>query len=158
MEPILIVMFLALIIGLLLLFSLRIGDREVEVTATKEASKQDLLLLGRIANLPELSCPKSESAKTYCIDMFKAEAFRQLMKDDDVARSSYYPLLGASEIAVEWIDMDSNGASINKSMVLYDNLNSSGVRPAVAYSTMYNPASPGAARMFATVTIYRRAG
>lgn len=147
LEPILIVIFLALILGLVLLFSLRISDTSAQRDTISQGNRQDLALLGIVANLPEIACPRSETSKTYCIDEYKARAFNASMRDVR-KRNVYFQLLGNTRISIQKID----GAS--DPLVIYQMINdTSDVRTSFAYSTIHDPVTD--LRSFAIVRIER---
>ena len=148
LEPIIIVIILAVIIGMLLLFYVRISATQSRVDKQANAQQEDLASLARITTLPEISCPRSETVKTYCIDLLKARAFKDLMANPQL-RSTYFSVLGASEISIETIDLQ--GAP--SSMVLYDALEPGNVSASRTYFTGYDPVQD--TRKFAIMVIKR---
>lgn len=147
LEPILITIFLALIIGILLLVYVRIsGSRGTDLQSVQE-SQDDVATLARIATLPELKC---SNAFENCIDKQKAIAFSQIAAGP--GKVFYHPMFGDVNITISWIDLQT-GATGGKT--LYDSLNSTNVKTTVTYFTIYNPVTN--ARQFATLMITRRA-
>ena len=150
MEPIIIVVFLALILGILLMFYLRIADTEHAQDVRVHENAQDLAVLQRMARLPEIACPKSETGQTYCIDLYKARAFTRSMENPR-ARASYFPVFGAARITVHIIEV--SGETSN--FTIYNTLNATAnVRPSITYTTVYDPVHD--TRQFAMVMIERQ--
>lgn len=148
LEPIIIVMVLALIAGLSLLFYLRITEGQ-EMQQTREFRMQeDVATLGRIANLPELSCNRAETANTYCIDVYKARTFGEFLRTNHQARTYYYALFGATNITLQII---SGGTT--EQIALYENLNNTFVTQTRTYFTVQDPTT--GSREFAVLIIER---
>lgn len=150
MEPIVVVVFLALILGILLMFYLRIASTEQAQEAGVYENVQDLAVLQRMARLPEIACPKSETGQTYCIDLYKAQAFNRSMENQRT-RTGYFPLFGASRITLHIIDV-SGGV---RNITIYNTLTATAnVRPSITYTTVYDPVSD--TRQFAMIMIERQ--
>lgn len=150
MEPIVIVVFLALILGILLMFYLRIAGTEQAQEVRVHENVQDLAVLQRMARLPEIACPKSETGQTYCIDLYKVRAFNQSMEDPR-ARTGYFPVFGAARITVRIIDVSGDTSNIT----IYNTLNATAnVRPSITYTTVYDPVLD--TRQFAMIMIERQ--
>ncbi len=152
LEPIIIVVILALIVGVVLLFVVRAGGAQDKASARAIDEREAIAMLRKVTSLPELSCPLSETVRTFCIDGAKAQAFARLAADPQ-ERLAYYPLLGSSRINLTWADLS---AGTTRSLLLYDGLgNASDVSQSATYFTVYDPVQD--ARLFATLTIERGA-
>jgi hypothetical protein len=144
LEPVLIVIFLVIIVGILLLFSTAlIGDRSANDKLLL-ASDADLRLLKRITHMPELSCPSSETGETYCIDLYKAAAFA----NQDV--KSYRSLFGPTRITVQYLDLDTG--QWEQPIVLYNDAGQD-VRASQTFSTVFDPLTQ--TRHFALISVER---
>jgi hypothetical protein len=136
LEPIVVVIFLAMIIGIMLVFYLRIGDAEGTKEQSVQENRKDLDLLKRMSRLPEISCPEAETGQTYCVDLYKAEAFGEAMESQRT-KTSYYPLFGSVRITLHVIDAEYGAVD---EVVIYDSINATAyVRPSVTYVSVYDP-------------------
>jgi hypothetical protein len=150
LEPILIVIVLAIIAGAALMFFLRFSERQSIVDARAFDREEDLAAVKRVTAMPELSCPRDVSAGTYCIDLGKAVAFSELSQRRDVAML-YRPMFGDAVLVLSWIDLDT-GTLAN--LTLYNqSLNTSQTSQSRTYGTVFDPLT--GERHFATLTIRR---
>jgi hypothetical protein len=153
LEPILVVIFLAIIIGLVLLYYVQITTVEGTRDQRRYQAQEDLALLGRITTLPELSCPRSETVKTYCLDLFKAQAFATLTAQPET-KAYYYPVFGSANVTLYWLDLK-YGAERLQSLRLYSSIgNSTNVKPTTTYFTAYEPVD--GTRQFAMLVVERQ--
>lgn len=158
MEPIIIVIVLAIIIGLVLLYYVRINAYETKTDTANYQAKEDLAMLGRLTTLPELACPRSETVKTYCIDLLKAQAFASTMGDirNGPANRVYYsPVLGATNITLRWYDLSKPAGQMAQQLTIYSNLrDSTRVRTTTTYFTAFEPVN--GTRQFAMLIVERQ--
>lgn len=154
LEPILIVMVLAIIASIGLVWFMRVSESQASFDDRIFDTAKDLAMAKRIASLPEISCPKDISAGTYCVDLAKADAFSELASDRD-ALLLYYSLLGETQIHLSWIDL-SSGELHNLS--LYDFLppESTDISGSVTYGSVYDPLT--GERHFGMITLRRAVG
>jgi hypothetical protein len=140
MEPIMIVIVLAIIAGIVLLFYVRLSSNEQQAEIRTTQSSEDVQILGAVARMPELLCPNVESVQVNCIDYEKAKAFSQssMLPENKVF---YNPLFGNANITLYWIDsIDSDGAVNIKSTQLFDTMvNRNKTRMTITYFTLYKP-------------------
>lgn len=154
MEPIIVMVFLAIIVGIMLIFYFRISDAQGAQDVRSQANVQDLAAIKRLAALPEIACPRPETAQAYCIDKYKALAFAAAMENSRL-RQEYYPLFGQSRINITIITLQPRG---QEQLTIYDSLgDASRVRTSVMYTTVYDPSADQSAgeRKFAMVTFER---
>lgn len=158
MEPIIIVIVLAIIIGLVLLYYVRINAYETKTDTANYQAKEDLAMLGRLTTLPELACPRSETVKTYCIDLLKAQAFASMMGDARSGPSNrvyYSPVLGATNITLRWYDLSKPSGQMAQQLTIYSNLrDSTRVRTTTTYFTAFEPVNR--TRQFAMLIVERQ--
>jgi hypothetical protein len=148
MEPIIIVIVLAIIAGLSLLFYVRIsgGQQNEEIRAAH--AQEDVATLGRIVNLPEFSCSRSATTNTYCIDKYKAQAFGNYTAKNTAARLYYYGFFGAANVTLQVVE---NGAL--HQIPLYANLKNDYVTQTRTFFTVLDPLT--GERQFAILIIER---
>ncbi len=151
LEPILIIIFLAIIAGIGMLFWIGFVESDAKDSAAAYESREALALLQRITTLPEFSCALSETRGTYCIDLEKAKVFQSMMADERLALQ-YTPILGFSNITLEIVDF--SGA--NQKLVLNSRLNSERYQIMRTYFTVHDPVED--TRGFGVLTIVREAG
>jgi hypothetical protein len=151
MEPIIIVIMLAIIFGMALLFYARISGTQQKTEASHYQAEEDLDTLDRLTTMPELSCPRSETVKTYCIDRLKAEAFAGML-DNGGNRIYYTPLLGDTSITLIWYDLNDDALH---SLPIYNNLkDSTRVKATRTYFTVFDPIT--GTRQFAMLNVERQ--
>jgi|GEM_PF-6148969 len=154
MEPIIIVIVLALIAGLGLLFYTRINDTQQTTAVSTMNAQQDVALLSTLARMPELACSRAETSDTKCIDLGKASAFAEILITDQKIKNEYYPIFGASKVMITYVDSFDVGMP-SRSVTVYDALDDeSRVRPTRTYFALYNPGDER--MMFATLVVERR--
>lgn len=147
LEPVMVVIILAIIgiVGGMFYFS--IAERGAQEDALLLDEQEDLAVLKRIAAAPELACPADITTGTYCIDLYKARAFSDLMAQDR-HRVRYHPFFGDTQITVEWLDLPSR-----QSLALYNGTNATDLRATRTYFVVYDPVD--GRRHFATLLIRR---
>lgn len=151
MEPIIIVIVLAIIIGIVMLFYTRISAQENRAGTTRYQAREDIAMLGRLTTMPELACPRSETVKTYCIDIGKATAFAAMMNDPK-ERIYYNPFLGATNLTLKWYDMQQDKMN---SLALYNNLRDpERITTTTTYFTVFEPVN--STRQFAMLIVERQ--
>ncbi|MDD9953874.1 MAG: hypothetical protein OXR66_06075 [Candidatus Woesearchaeota archaeon] len=141
LEPILVIIIIVLLAGVGLLFFVNVSKTSVAHDISTLHERHLTAALDRMTTLPELSCPKSETENTYCIDLYKARVFAT---QDHIP---YYALFGPTKITLRWLD------GTAKELVLYDALQSGQVRAATTYFTIYDPLTDE--RLFAMLTVQR---
>lgn len=151
LEPILIVMVLAIIASIGLVWFMRVSESSAAFDDRVFDTAQDLAMAKRIGGLPEISCPRDISAGTYCVDLEKAKAFSRAVSDQDTALM-YRSLLGDSKIVLSWIDLRSGEMN---NVTLYDMLPSDAVdiSGSITYGSVYDPVS--GERYFGMVALRR---
>ena len=155
LEPVIIVIILVFIIGVMLMFYMRISKVEGDKTATTLRAQEDLTMREMITQLPELRCTESETSGTYCIDLFKAAEFKSLMTDDE-QQILYYSLFGDAKITLHKIDLTDNTPTLSSGIILYNALtNEEGnINTKYVYFTAHEPIEDK--RLFAMVKIERQ--
>jgi hypothetical protein len=151
LEPIFIVIILAIVMGIGLLFYVRIADSQERQDSSAQAQQEDLATLARISRMPELSC-SADASLTNCIDVHKAEAFSRLLANDQ-AKLYYYPYLGDKNITITWLDLASG---VTTTLRLYGGMQSDTYTATTTYFTVYE--SVNSTAKLATLTILRRSG
>jgi hypothetical protein len=156
MEPIIITIILVLIIGVALIFYVRINYHEVASDSASFSQEEDLALLSRISSMPELSCPAVDGVPKNCIDLEKARQFQRLTRNDRT-RSYYNPVLGATNITIETVDLavttaGSAGEALD-TINIYQNMQSENRVVVRTYAVVFDPASR--TNRFATIIIER---
>lgn len=134
LEPVIVVIALVFIFGIALFYYVQISGNRESAAAAAFDHEQELALLATVSQMPELSCASDVSAST-CIDLYKAKGFAELLKDER-ARTYYYPLLGASNITLRWVDLSTGK---HQSLTLYTNTKGTEVKAARTYFTLYDP-------------------
>lgn len=136
MEPIIIVMVIAVIIGIVLVFYFRITTVSSGISSQRLQSQEDVLSMIRIARMPELLCPGSISGDTNCIDLEKAKAFSAILRNQTY-KTYYHPILGNANITIFWLDGDMK----THQMQLYSDIpsNSTHTSASLTYFTVYDP-------------------
>jgi hypothetical protein len=151
MEPIIIVIVLAVIIGVGLLFYTRINDNQQREDRIVAYQQEDLVLLSRIARMPELSCSNDESL-TNCIDAEKAKAFATVLRTER-GRLHYYSFFGDANVTITSFDLETGTLDTQE---IYGGLDAESYTPIVMYFTLYDPKTD--ISKMATLTVLRRAG
>ena len=147
LEPIVIVIFLALLLGIALVFYFRISGGQVRQDESLVRSQENAQLLATVTRLPELSCT---SDTRNCIDLYKAQAFAASVTDPR-QRLFYYALFGTANISIQWVEL-----SGKKELQLYNALQSENIRASRTYFTIQDPVTGH--RHFATMTIEQQVG
>jgi hypothetical protein len=147
LEPIIIVMMLALLVGLGLLFYIRINHAGTQQARSVAGAQEDFTTLARIVELPELACSSGATAKEYCIDLYKAKAFAASTQNNE-QRAYYYTFFGASRITLEYID-----DPMPEPIVLYENLKDTHVIQTRTFFAVLDPVTNE--RKFAVLKIER---
>ncbi len=132
-EPILIVIMLTLLGIFGLIFFIRASDSDTTVEADRLSALQATEVLQLVSSMPELSCPKSVTVNTYCIDEEKARAFAEV---SDRERIYYQPLLGNARLTLRVLSLETGGV---EPIVLYDLIVSDHTRSTLTYFTVYDP-------------------
>ena len=146
MEPIIIVVMLGLIIGLVLLFYVRLSGTQAQTTQKITSSEEDVVMLTKVSRMPELLCPSTIASDTNCIDLGKASSFSAITTTAQ-GKMYYNSLFGNSNIILHWINFSSGNAdAVINDMTLYSALdqrslgkNSSGVSTSTTYFFVYDP-------------------
>jgi hypothetical protein len=152
LEPVLVVIFIGILLGVGMLVFVRMGSFRSSQEATLVQEQEALVLLKRLTTLPELSCPAAVTVQTFCIDEEKARQFA-LRMDDPRERAHYFPLLGASEITLEIVDLD---GGVQELAVYNATIGNRTVVGSGTYFTAYDPAREE--RRFAILTLRREFG
>ena len=116
LEPIFVVILLVLLLGGALFFFFRYAKTQASQDTSIANEQEAISLLKKVTTLPELSCPTSITGDTYCIDMYKADAFSGMMNNDS-KRAFYFPLFGTASITLEIVS-----SSPHDPIVLYNTL------------------------------------
>ena len=148
LEPVIIVIMLAIIIGIGLLFYARISASQQHQTGVALQYQEDLATLSRLSHMPELSVPAGADCSN-CIDIYKAAEFSELLKGER-NRTVYYPVFGPTAIMIDYLELSGN--KLNH-LVLYNNTNTGFAKVTRTYFTMYEPVNR--TRQFAMLTIAR---
>jgi hypothetical protein len=153
MEPIVIIMVLALIIGVAVMMYVRIADAQEGDDRRSMGAEEDLVLLSTLASMPELSCPQSISAGTRCLDRGKVLAAASVMTDDGTGGGKlyYYRLFGDIRITITTVPLTDEEPSV---VVLYDGMPATeNSRVTRTYFTLYDHVTDG--RVFAILEVRR---
>ncbi len=140
MEPIMIVIVLAIIAGISLLFYVRLSSGETRAQIRTTESIEDVQILGAVARMPELLCPDTESVQVNCIDYEKAKIFSQSSKLPE-NKIYYNPFFGNANITLYWIESISGSNDVTiQSQQLFDTMvNRNKTKTSITYFTLYKP-------------------
>ena len=136
MEPIITIVILAVLAAIGIIFFMRVGDTQQNVEIARVEELQSIEVLKLVTTMPELSCPKSVTTDTYCIDLYKAISFARLMNDGQ-NRIYYQPLFGTSRVTLTYIHIPSG----DKDTIELFNLiaKDSNLRATSTHFTVYDP-------------------
>jgi len=152
LEPIIIVLILGILVAGGIIATVKVGKTQADSDAFILDAQNARSTLQTITNLPELSCPRSVTVETYCIDLYKAEWFSVMMKND-TKKSYYQPLFSSSRITLTYFELEDGGLTENQ-VILYDDvLNENNIGSISTYFTVYDPISDD--RLFAWIMIQR---
>ena len=103
-ESIAVLMVFVFIIAIGLKFYVNVQYSYLKDAERKFSELDSVKLSVVISNLPELSCSIQGFSEYACIDLYKAEAWNNLLERGDQNFFNYYsPLVGSSEIYIERI-------------------------------------------------------
>lgn len=141
MEPIMIVIVLAIIAGIVLLFYVRLSTGEARAETRTAQAVEDVQILGAVARMPELLCPDTESVQVNCIDYEKAKVFAKSSQSTE-NKVYYNPFFGNANITLYWIESvhDADGNVNVQSQQLFDTMvNRNKTKTSITYFTLYKP-------------------
>jgi hypothetical protein len=174
MEPIIIIIFIAIIAAIGVLLFARMGSNADATDRANVQSVQDLARITALANMPELRCT-SDVTLAGCLDEQKVAALAQLMRENAQARVMYAAIFGETNITVDVLDMSAREGTPSTSApgagesagelagevlsggftryTLYAAAGDGSVRPTSTYMSVYDPRT--GQRRFAIVTVWR---
>jgi hypothetical protein len=137
MEMVIVLVIFFFIVGVGIIFYFRFAQNE----AVKEQATIDeynlLETAKAISSLPELHCSQAGDEALYCIDMYKAEAFYQAMRDD---RAHYANLFAGYEVELRCIYPDcANQGMQSLQLMDYKPAGTTSKRPLFLPVLIHNP-------------------
>lgn len=103
MQTIIIAVFMFIIIAVALLFYFKVSKTHSTKKIEEVRVLKGLELVNRWQKLPELACPSFGAELNPCIDMEKAEAFKNFINSFRDAKAFYSSLLGNVKITINKI-------------------------------------------------------
>lgn len=99
------VVFMLIFIGMLVMIFIGVNSIMSHRMDTQAQFEMEAMRIARsLQNLPELQCTISDETIPYCIDMRKADAYRQIVNHDATLKEHYFPILYRSTINITIIE------------------------------------------------------
>ncbi len=110
------VVFILIFIGMIVLIVYTLNNINVEKQNFEQKNFLDTMnTIKLFSSFTEVSCSIEDEMKENCIDLYKAEAFSNIVKEYE-NKKVYFPILGYSNITLCYLDENMN----EKSISLYD--------------------------------------
>jgi hypothetical protein len=155
LEPIIITILIVIILGVTLLFFVRINRGEALERVETLKDQEDTATLSRMTHLPELACSQDVSAGTNCIDLEKARAFQTKFNGDAAVRQRYAYVFGTnSEVTIDVIDINGGYGAVEKIMFVTGTVGTE-AKATTTYFVVHDPSIQK--NRFAVMTIRRTA-